>query len=46
LRLEEIADHTDGSPERIKGSGFGLAQMRFDLGKGLLDRFAMMALSI
>ena len=25
------------APERIKGAGFGFAQVRFDLSKGLLD---------
>ena len=31
VRLEEIADVTDGSPECIDCSGLGFAQVRFDL---------------
>jgi hypothetical protein len=38
-------DVAEGPPERLKGAGFGLAQVRFNLGKGLLDRFAMMPLN-
>src|SRR3954462_13223345 len=38
LWLEEIADVAEGSPERLDGSGFGLAQVGLDLGEGLLDR--------
>jgi hypothetical protein len=29
--LEEVADVADGPPERLERSGFGLAQVRFDL---------------
>src|SRR5215213_464649 len=37
LRLKEIADVADGSPEVVKGSGSGFAQVCLELGKGLLD---------
>jgi hypothetical protein len=40
-----IADIPDGMPVRIKNSGFGIAQLYFDLGKGLFNRFAMMPLN-
>src|SRR5215211_4426790 len=30
-------DIAEGAPERVKGAGFGLAQVGFDLGKGLLN---------
>jgi hypothetical protein len=43
--LEQIAYVAEGAPERVKGAGFGFAPVRFDLGKGLLDRFAMMPLN-
>jgi hypothetical protein len=43
--LEQVADVTEGPPERVERSGFSLAQVRFDLGEGLLDRFAMMPLN-
>jgi hypothetical protein len=45
LRLKQIADVTERSPQCIEGSGLGLAQVRFDLGKGLFDRVAMMPLN-
>jgi hypothetical protein len=45
LWLEEIADTAGGPPERLDSSGLGLAQVCFDLGKGLLDRVAMMPLN-
>jgi hypothetical protein len=35
----------DCSPERLDGSSFGFAQVRFNLGEDLLDRIAMMPLS-
>ena len=40
-----IADIPDGAPERVKGAGFGFAQVRLDLGEELLDRVAMMPLN-
>jgi hypothetical protein len=45
LRLKQIADATERPPECIKGASFGFAQVRFDLGKGLFDRVAMMPLN-
>jgi hypothetical protein len=45
LRLEEVADVAEGVPERVKGSGFGLTQVGFNLSEGLLDRVAMMPLN-
>lgn len=36
--LEQVADVTARSPERIDSSGFGFAQVRLDLGKGLFNR--------
>lgn len=36
--LEQIADVAEGTLERVKDSGFGLAQVCFDLGEGLLNR--------
>ena len=45
MRLKQIADVAERSPERIDSSGFGFAQVRLDLGKGLLDRIAMMPLN-
>jgi len=36
LWFEQVADLTERSPERVERSGLGLAQVRFDLGKGLL----------
>src|ERR671916_542633 len=30
-------DLAEGAPERVRGTGFGLAQVGFDLGKGLLN---------
>jgi hypothetical protein len=43
--LKQVADVAERSPERVNGSGFGFAQVRLDLGKGLLDRIAMMPLN-
>jgi hypothetical protein len=43
--LKEVADIAEGSPERLKRSGFSFAQVCFDLGKGLFNRFAMMPLN-
>ncbi|GEO16918.1 hypothetical protein [Microvirga aerophila] len=37
--LKQIADVTERSPKRVERSGLDLAQIRFDLGKGLLDWF-------
>jgi hypothetical protein len=31
LRLEQVADVTDGSPERVQGSSFSFAQVRLEL---------------
>jgi hypothetical protein len=45
LRLKQIADVTERSPERIKGASFGFAQVRFYLREGLFDRFAMVPLN-
>jgi hypothetical protein len=45
LRLKQIADVTERSPECVERSGLSLAQVRFDFGKGLFDRFAMMPLN-
>jgi hypothetical protein len=45
LWLKQVADVTESAPERIQGAGFGFAQMRFDLSKGLLDRIVMMPLN-
>jgi hypothetical protein len=44
LRLKQIADVTERLPQRIEGAGRGLAQVRFDLGKGLFDRVVMVTL--
>jgi hypothetical protein len=35
--LEEIADVAEGAPERVERSGFGFAQVGFDLGEGLFN---------
>jgi len=35
--LEQIADGAEGAPKRVKGPGFGFAQMRFDLDEGLFS---------
>jgi hypothetical protein len=43
--LKQIADVTERSPVRVERSGLGLAQVRLDLGKELLDRVAMMPLN-
>jgi hypothetical protein len=43
--LKQIADVTERSPVRVERSGLGLAQVRFDLGERLFDRFAMMPLN-
>jgi hypothetical protein len=45
VRLKQIADVAERSPERVERSGLGLAQVRLDLGKGLFDRVAMMPLN-
>ena len=45
VRLKQIADVAERSPERVERSGLGLAQVRLDLGEGLFDRVAMMPLN-
>ena len=35
--FEQVADVTEGAPERVERSGLGLAKVRFDLGKGLFN---------
>jgi hypothetical protein len=45
LWFEQVADLTEGAPERVERSGLGLAKVRFDLGKGLFDRIVMMPLN-
>jgi hypothetical protein len=37
LWLEQVADVTEGSPERVERSGLGFAQVCLDLGEGLLS---------
>ena len=37
LSLDQIADIPNGSPEHVKGAGFGFAQVRLDLSEELLN---------
>jgi hypothetical protein len=37
LWFEQVADLTERAPERVKRSGFGLAQVCLDLGEGLFN---------